>query len=130
MEHQQKSEKGHQFITFSFVFALLSILTIQFIILPLIFGGLSILFAILGRGHSEEISPKGKVSIVISSFAIVLTIFVTTLAITMIFTNPTMRQQLNETSLQIYGETFDDTFEKSFGYKLPPAKAQELPDNE
>ena len=124
MEHQQKSEKGQQFIACSFVFALLSILTIQFIVLPLIFGGLSILFALLGRGRSEEIPSKGKVAIVISSFAIVLTVFLTAVAINMIFTNPVMRQQLNDTSMQIYGETFDETFEKSFGVELPPAKAQ------
>ena len=50
--------------------------------------------------------------------------FLTAVAINMIFTNPVMRQQLNDTSMQIYGETFDETFEKSFGVELPPAKAQ------
>ena len=78
----------------------------------------------LGRGRSEDIPSKGKVAIVISSFAIVLTVFLTAVAINMIFTNPVMRQQLNDTSMQIYGETFDETFEKSFGVELPPAKAQ------
>lgn len=125
MEYQQQVEKEHPFMVVSFVFALLSIMTIQFVIFPFILGGLSILFAILGRGGKEKITPKGKVAIAISTLSIVLTVFVTTLAITMIFTNPAMRQQLNDTSMQIYGETFDDTFKRSFGVELPPAKAQE-----
>lgn len=130
MEHQQTLEKGHQFLSFSFLFAILAILTIQFVILPLILGSLSILFAILGRGRKEEIPAKGKVSIIISTFAIILTVFVTTFAIHMIFTDPKMRQQLNDTSMQIYGESFDDTFKKSFGVELPPAKVRELPYSE
>ena len=124
MEYQQQIEKEHPFMVVSFVFALLSIMTIQFVIFPFILGGLSILFAILGRGGKEKIPPKGKVAITISSLSIILTVLATTLAITMIFTNPTMRQQLNDTSLQIYGETFDDAFKKSFGVELPPAKTQ------
>ena len=122
MEYQQKVEKGHQFLALSLVFAILSFTTIQFVILPPIFGGLSILFAILGRGSNEKIPDKGKVSIAISSISIVLTFIITVFAVKMVFTDPAMRQQLNDTSMELYGVTFDDAFEESFGVELPPAK--------
>ena len=124
MEYQQKEEKRQQLIASSLILAVLSIITIQLVIFPFIFGGLSILFAILGSGSHPQIPTKGKVAIVLSSLSIVLTITLSVFAIKMIFTNPAMRQQLNATSMQIYGESFDDAFEKSFGIELPPAEVK------
>ena len=124
MEYQQKEEKRQQLIASSLILAVLSIITIQLVIFPFIFGGLSILFAILGSGSNPKIPTKGKVAIMLSSLAIVLTVTLSVFAIKMIFTNPAMRQQLNATSMQIYGETFDDAFEKSFGIELPPAEVK------
>ena len=124
MEYQQKEEKRRQLIASSLILAVLSLITIQLVIFPFIFGGLSILFAILGSGSNPKIPAKGKVAIVLSSLSIVLTITLSVFAIKMIFTNPAMRQQLNATSMQIYGESFDDAFEKSFGIELPPAEVK------
>lgn len=124
MEYQQKEEKRRQLISSSLILAVLSLITIQLVIFPFIFGGLSILFAILGSGSNPKIPAKGKVAIVLSSLSIVLTITLSVFAIKMIFTNPAMRQQLNATSMQIYGESFDDAFEKSFGIELPPAEVK------
>lgn len=108
MEHQQTRDQGQHFLLFSLFFAIFSFLTIQFIILPFILGGLSILFAILGRGSSERLTDKGIVSIVISSMSIILTIMVTVMAVYMLFTDPATRQQVNDYSVELYGQTFDE----------------------
>ena len=86
MEYQQKEEKRRQLIASSLILAVLSLITIQLVIFPFIFGGLSILFAILGSGSNPKIPAKGKVAIVLSSLSIVLTITLSVFAIKMIFT--------------------------------------------
>lgn len=92
MEYQQQKENGQQFLILSMLLAILSFMTIQFVIFPFILGGLSILFAIIGRGSSEKISDRGKLSIVISVVSMVLTVVVTAFAVKMVFTDPALRQ--------------------------------------
>lgn len=127
MEYQQKNQNGQQFFVLSMLLAILSFMTIQFVIFPFILGGLSILFAIIGRGSSEKIPDKGILSIVISIAAMVFTAVITAFAVKMIFTDANMRQQMNDYSMELYGETFDDMMKEGCGVELPPAEDQSLP---
>jgi len=119
MEYGQSYGKGQQFIMASFILAVLSLFTIQFVILPFVFGGLSILFALLSRGCLTQLAERGKAAIVISSVSMTITALIAVIAFQILFMDPAWRKQLNDYSTQIYGQSFDDLFQEAFDVELP-----------
>lgn len=119
MEYTPANTKGKSLLTLSVFFAFMALLSIQYVILPFILGGLSILFALLSRGCMPNVSATGRIAITVSSVAMVLTVFVAAFAVRMVLTDSTVRKQVNDYSLMLYGQTFDDMIEETFHTKLP-----------
>lgn len=101
-------QRSNAFIVLSLVMGLLAVTSCSFIFFACIFGGLSILFAILSKGNDRHIQILPKIGIVSSVAGIVLSVFVTAAAFYFVMNDTTFRKQLNETCEQIYGESFDD----------------------
>ena len=68
----------------------------------------SILFAILSKGRERKLQAICKAGIITSAIGIFLSFLITGAAFYLVFSNPDYRQQLNDMSQQMYGETFDD----------------------
>lgn len=111
MELEQETSR---FMKASIILSILAILTIQFVILPFIFGGLSIIFAILERGARKKFSSMNMMAIILSSSAMVVTVITVSFVMHTVMTNPSYRQQLNDYSKQIYGQTFDEMLNETF----------------
>ena len=90
------SSKNNSFTILSLCFGMIAIATCSMFFIALPAGGLSILFAILSKGRERKMQ------------AIFLSFLITGAAFYLVFSNPDYRQQLNDMSQQMYGETFDD----------------------
>lgn len=119
MEQQQTIRKGNPFQVASIIMGGLAFLSIHLIIPPLILGGLAIIFAILAKGENAKMSGNNVISVVAAATALVVTVFITIAAATLIFTDGELRKQLNDYSMQIYGVTFDNMVEEGLGIDMP-----------
>ena len=114
MDYSGSYDKGRTFVTASITLAVLSLFTIQFVIFPFIFGGLSIIFALLSRGQLQKINGIGKTAVVLSSISMGITFFIAVMALQILLLNPAQREELNRYSIQIYGQTFDEMLKSAF----------------
>lgn len=119
MEQQQTVRKGNPFLTASMIMGGLAFLSIHLIIPPLILGGLAIIFAILAKGENAKMTGSHIISVVAATTALVVTLFITVTAATLVFTDAELRKQLNDYSMQIYGVTFDNMIEEGLGINMP-----------
>lgn len=93
----QSPIKRDPFAFASLVLCIASILMYCTFILPLIFGGLSILFAVLSYRPKKPLSPFAITGIAVSSFALVSCIFLL-ISSAILLQNPTYRAQMEQTS--------------------------------
>lgn len=77
------------------------------------------MFALLSRGCMTKVARAGRIAIAVSCASMVLTLLVVFFAIQTLLTNPSVRKQVNDYSMQIYGESFDDMVEEAFHTELP-----------
>ena len=85
----------------------------SFTILSLCFGMIAIatcsmFFIALPAGRERKMQAICKAGIITSAIGIFLSFLITGAAFYLVFSNPDYRQQLNDMSQQMYGETFDD----------------------
>ena len=102
------SSKNNSFTILSLCFGMIAIATCSMFFIALPAGGLSILFAILSKGRERKMQAICKAGIITSAIGIFLSFLITGAAFYLVFSNPDYRQQLNDMSQQMYGETFDD----------------------
>lgn len=102
------SSKSNSFTILSLCFGMIAIATCSMFFIALPAGGLSILFAILSKGRERKMQAICKAGIITSAIGMFLSVIITGAAFYMMFSNPDYRQQLNDMSQQMYGETFDD----------------------
>lgn len=91
-------------------FAFIAVITALFgtMILPFIFGGLSIIFAVLSKGNTPHYHLNARIAIIISCITLVGNTAFTTFAFYNVFFNEEYRQQLDETFEQIYGMSMEE----------------------
>lgn len=77
-------------------------------IFPFIFGGLSIIFAVLSKGNTASYQLNAKIAILVSVFAIIGNTLYSGFAIYNIAFNEEYQQQLNETFEQLYGMDMEE----------------------
>lgn len=119
MDYSTSYEKENRFLIASIIFSALAFFSVQFVVFPFIFGGLSIIFAILSKGGSNKMSGGAISSIVASILSMILTACMTALVMYLIIFNKDYRNLLNDYSTQIYGQSFDVMLEDGFGVELP-----------
>lgn len=77
-------------------------------IFPFIFGGLSIIFAVLSKGNTAHYQFNAKVAILVSCLALLENTLYTGLAFYNVFFNETYRQELDETFEKMYGMDMEE----------------------
>lgn len=91
-------------------FAFAAVITALFgtVFFPFIFGGLSIIFAVLSKGNTACYQLNAKIAIIASCIALVGNTAYTGFAFYNVFFNEEYREQLDETFEQLYGMNMEE----------------------
>lgn len=113
--HQQEAPKS-AFSSVALVFAIGSLLTIMTVYLPLIFGSLAIIFAVLSKGARLKFNMTELLTIALSVFSIVIVIIAMVAAIYILIMNPQYVidsiEMMAPMLEQIYGVTADEIIQQ------------------
>ncbi|WP_022772413.1 hypothetical protein [Butyrivibrio sp. AE2015] len=74
----------------------------------IVLGGVAVVLGILSKGLEKKLLPQAKRGIIYGTIGIVLGYIVFVSSMHTILTDPTYRQQLNQMSEQMNGQSFDD----------------------
>lgn len=110
----------NKFATFSMIFGLLAFLTPMFFITPFIFGGLSIIFAVLSRRSTEKLSGSAIAGIATSAVGMFSIVFMVGMVYYLIFNVPEYHEMINQQYEQMYGQSFDEMLEDAQNGTLDP----------
>lgn len=117
----QNTRKQNPFVTASLIMGVLAFVTIMTGVLPLLFGALSILFAVLSHRRGKRMETPAFIGVIASSLAMTFSVVVLTVALSMLPTllrTPEYREYLNNMSESMYGITFDEAMEEGYGIDL------------
>jgi len=105
-----QSPPGQKLSMASMIFAVIAIFSTAVVpvIFPCIFGGLSIIFAILSKGYDKKMLSQSIFGISVSTLAIVLNVSVMVGAVYLYNNNTEFHQKYNEVVKETYGTSFDD----------------------
>ena len=90
------------------VTGLISVPFCFFMNIGIILGGIAVVLALLSRGSQPKLLPHAKKGIIYGTIGIVVGYFVLISSFYHVLTDPTYREQLNQMSEQMNGESFDD----------------------
>ncbi len=82
---------------------------------PFVLGSISIILALLSKGHGNKLADKARTGIICSTVAIVLNIFIVVGSLYTVFSSKENFQQFDYLYEQIYGESFSDMYEELTG---------------
>ncbi len=120
MEPQTNSTEK-SFASASLVLGILALAGFCTIVAPFLFGGLSILFAVLSHRKGKQLSGAALGGMVTSISGIALSamlLIMTILMLPSMLTNEAMLQQLNDASESMYGISFEEMLEEGYGVEL------------
>lgn len=105
------------FVSAAYAMGILAIISTILITvyLPFIFGGLSIIFAMLSRTDLEKLQQKAKKGMICGIIGISMNVALIVTCFTLVFTKPEMRTELNTVCEQMYGISFDELLEEMYG---------------
>ena len=97
-------------ITASLILGVISIITtvMMTVYLPLIFGGIAIILAILSRGADGKLPKLSRTGVILAVIGILLDIAIICGSFYALFHNSVLRAQVNQAVEEIYGISFDD----------------------
>lgn len=81
------------------------------VVLPYIFGSVSLIMAILSRGRQERLSRRGRSAAIISTVSIVMNtalIISTVVYFIKVMRDPQLQEQLSQVLYKTYGITYDE----------------------
>ncbi len=117
----QTTQKRNPFVTASLVTGVLAFVSIMTGVFPLLFGGLSILFAVLSHRRGKRMETPAFVGVIVSTVSMAISTVIIVTAFAMLPTmlrNPEYRENLNNMSESMYGMTFDEVMEEGYGIDL------------
>lgn len=95
-----------------------SIFSMLTVFLPLAFGGLAIVFALLSKGYGKKMAAQAKAGLICGLGGILITAVVFISSFAMLFSNPdllvTIGQQYDAICEDMYGQPAEDLFGFSF----------------
>lgn len=111
------SEPGSSLYSAAFILGIMAIFCcFTFTVYPaFILGSIAIILALLSKGRNAKMNSKASVGIICATAALVLNTLIVTYSMTMVFTDPQTRQELNDTCEEIYGISFDEMLEEITG---------------
>lgn len=110
----QNEDYSNRFVGLTFIFGILAITTtlMMTVYLPFIFGGLALVFGILSRTHNNPIAFKVKLGMIFAVIGLICNLFIIVTSVHTVFTNPEMKQELNQMCESMYGQSFDEMIEE------------------
>ena len=94
----------------SILFGVLSILLYSTVIVPLIFGGLGLIFAELSKGGEKKMSTGAVLGSSMCGIILAVTVFSGCYSVYMFKTDEAYRNKVNATFQEVYGVTIDENF--------------------
>lgn len=85
------------------------------IIFPYILGGISIIMAVISKGKAQTTTIQAKLAILLSTVTIIGYSVVLGATFYNIFFNAEFRETLNQVYEEMYGVTYDEYIEETFG---------------
>lgn len=123
MDYRQNSPapRRNPFTIASLVLGICSMASICTAILPLPLGALGILFAVLAYRKGRQMDTMAMVGIATSCVGLAVSVFFYGVVLSMMpamMRDPDYRDMLNRYSENMYGESYDDLFERAYGIDL------------
>ncbi|MFG6357638.1 MAG: DUF4190 domain-containing protein [Acetatifactor sp.] len=123
MDYRQNSPapRRNPFTVASLVLGICSLASICTAILPLPLGALGILFAILSYRKGRQMDTMAMAGIATSCVGLVFSALIYGVVFSMMpamMRDPDYRDMLNRYSENMYGESYDDLFERAYGIDL------------
>jgi len=115
---KNSAESANVFSIFSLVLGILAILSFFTVYFPFIFGGLSIIFGILSRGNQKKFHSLAIAGFYTAASGILVILVLLVTIITMLFTNPTFYNMVDEFWKDTYGVDLDTYIEENSGYSI------------
>lgn len=113
--YNERSQKV--FATASMICGILAMVSFCMILPSIVLGGLSILFAILSTRSGQAMLGGAITGLITGGIALFIAIFVLVTSFAMVPTlmkDPAYRDYLNDLSMQMYGQSFDEMTEILF----------------
>lgn len=109
---------GMAMATASLLLGAASFFTLLSVFLPLIFGGLAILFALLSKGYGKKMITQARIGIICGIGGICVTGILLISSMTMLLKNPDMLidvgKQYDDTMERMYGQSTEELYGESF----------------
>lgn len=118
---QKNTVRKNPFAKASLIMGVLALLTIATGVFPLLFGALGVLFAILSHRKHKPLDTSALFGAVTSTIGLSIAIVmfaITLMLLPTLLKDPEYREQLNTFSESMYGASFDDVLEDSWGIDL------------
>lgn len=120
-QNQANTVRKTPFAKASLIMGVLALLTIATGVLPLLFGALGILFAVLSHRKRKPLDTSALLGAVTSAIGLSIAVVMFAITIMMLPTmlkDPEYREQLNSLTESMYGATFDEVMEEGWGVDL------------
>lgn len=123
MDYRQTSPAARRnpFTIASLVLGVCSLLTVCTAVLPLPLGALGVLFAILSYRKGRRMDTMAVTGLATSCLGLAFSIVIYGTVLSMLpamMRDPQYREMLNRYSESMYGESYDDLFERAYGIDL------------
>lgn len=123
MDYRQTSPAARRnpFTIASLVLGVCSLLTVCTAVLPLPLGALGVLFAILSYRRGRRMDTMAVTGLATSCLGLAFSVVIYGTVLSMLpamMRDPQYREMLNRYSESMYGESYDDLFERAYGIDL------------
>ncbi len=123
MDYRQNppAARRNPFTVASLILGICSLASVCTAILPLPLGALGILFAVLSYRKGRHMDTMAMAGIATSCVGLAFSVLIYGVVFSMIPTmmrDPEYRDMLNRYSENMYGESYDDLFERAYGIDL------------
>ena len=110
--------KTNAFMIISMLLGVLSIMTCPLFFISIPAGAIGFILALLSKGRELHMEIMPKAGVVTCGIGMSLSALITIAMVGLMLFSPGYRKQLNETSQAVYGVSFDEMMESSYGYSL------------
>ncbi|MBD5520359.1 MAG: ECF transporter S component [Lachnospiraceae bacterium] len=108
------AEPGSSFATASMILGIISIvLSFTFTIYPaFVMGSIAIVLALLSKGRRPKLLSKATAGVICATCGLVINTTIVVACMVLLFTDPDVKAQVNETFEKQYGVTFDEMWDE------------------
>ncbi len=113
------TQKGDPLATASMITGIIAVVSPMLIIVfpfalyfPFIFGGISIILALLSKGTAAKMISKAKSGIICATIGLVCNIALICTSFYLVFNNAEFRQSFDDAFIEMYGMTFEEVMEE------------------